>query len=246
MSVVLVTGGTGVLGSKVVPLLRERGHEVRVLSRRPDAGTHVGNLYTGEGIDEAARDAELVLHAASDTHRQGRSDLEQTQRLLEASIGARHLLYVSIVGIDRIPYGYYKRKLACEAAITARQIPNTILRATQFHELLAGGLAAAGRLPLAPLPLDWQFQSVAAAEVAERAAEILDGEPRGRATDFGGPEVLSARTIVDVWRERHGRPRRVVKLRLPGRFSSGLRDGRNTCPENADGRQRWAEFVNGG
>lgn len=246
MSVVLVTGGTGVLGSKVVPLLRERGHELRVLSRRPDAGTHVGNLYTGEGVAEAARDAELVFHAASDTRRQGRSDLEQTQRLLEASIGARHLLYISVVGIDQIPYGYYSRKLVCEGEIAASQIPHTIFRATQFHELLAGGLSKIERLPLAPLPLDWRFQSVAAAEVAERAAEILDGEPRGRATDFGGPEVLSARTIVDVWRERHGRPRRVVKLRVPGRFSSGLREGRNTCPEHADGRQSWAEFVNGG
>ena len=246
MTVVLVTGGTGVLGSKVVPLLRERGHEVRVLSRRPDAGTHVGNLYTGEGVAEAARDVELVLHAASDTSRQGQSDLEQTQRLLEASIGARHLLYVSIVGIDRIPFGYYKRKLACEAAIAASQIQHTVLRATQFHELLAGGLAAVGRLPLAPLPLDWQFQSVAAAEVAERVAEILDGEPRGRAADFGGPEVLSARTIVDVWRARHGRPRRVIKLRYPGRFSRGLREGRNTCPDHAHGRQRWLEFVANG
>jgi uncharacterized protein YbjT (DUF2867 family) len=245
VSVVLVTGGTGVLGRKLVPLLRERGHEVRVLSRRAGAGTHVGNLYTGERVAEAARDAELVLHAASDTRRQGRSDLEQTQRLLEASIGARHLLYVSIVGIDRIPYGYYRRKLACEAAIAATDIPHTIFRATQFHELLAGGLAAAGRLPLAPLPLDWRFQSVAAAEVAARVAELTDGEPLGRAPDFGGPEVLTGRAIVDVWRERHGRPPRVVPLRVPGRFSRGLREGRNTCPEHADGRQRWAEFVGG-
>jgi uncharacterized protein YbjT (DUF2867 family) len=246
VSIVLVTGGSGVLGSKVVPLLRERGHEVRVLSRRPDGGTHLGNLYTGEGVAEATRDAELVLHAASDTRRQGRSDLEQTQRLLEASIGARHLLYISIVGIDRIPYGYYSRKLACEAAIVASQIPHTIFRATQFHELLAGGLTVAGRLPLAPLPLDWRFQSVAAAEVAERAAELLDGEPKGRATDLGGPEVLTARTILDVWRERHGRPRRVVNLRVPGRFSRGLRKGLNTCSDHADGRQSWAEFVSGG
>lgn len=245
MSVVLVTGGSGVLGSKVVPLLRERGHDVRVLSRRPGAGTHVGNLYTGEGVAEAARDVELVLHAASDTRRQGRSDLEQTQRLLEATSGARHLLYISIVGIDRIPYGYYKRKLACETAIAASQVPHTILRATQFHELLALGLTAAGRLPLAPLPLDWQFQSVAAAEVAERAVETLEGEPQGRATDFGGPEVLPARTIVDAWRARHGRPRRVVGLRYPGRFSRGLREGRNTCPGHADGRETWAEFVGG-
>ena len=243
MSVVLVTGGTGVLGSRLVPLLRERGHDVRVLSRRAGAGTHVGDLSTGEGVADATGGAELVVHAASDSRRRGRADLQQTERLLAASIGARHLLYISIVGIDRIPYGYYRNKLACEAAIAASPIPHTIFRATQFHELLAGGLSKVQRLPLAPLPLDWRFQSVAAAEVAERVAELLDGEPRGRAPDFGGPEVLTAREILGVWRERRGRPRAAVNLRVPGRFSRGLREGLNTCPDHADGRQSWAEFV---
>jgi uncharacterized protein YbjT (DUF2867 family) len=246
MSLVLVTGGTGVLGSRVVPLLRERGHEVRVLSRRHGAGTHRGDLSTGEGVAEAAGGAELVLHAASDSRRLGRPDVQQTERLLAASIGARHLLYVSIVGIDRIPYGYYRKKLACEAVIVASPIPHTIFRATQFHERVAGGLSTVERLPLAPLPLDWRFQSVAAAEVAARAAELLDGEPLGRAPSFGGPEVLTAREILGVWRERRGRPRAVVNVRLPGRFSRGLREGRNTCPDHADGRQSWAEFVSRG
>lgn len=246
MSVVLVTGGTGVLGSRVVPLLRGGGHDVRVLSRRPGAGTHHGDLSTGEGVAQATGGAELVLHAASDTHRFGRADVQQTERLLAASIGARHLLYVSIVGIDRIPYGYYRNKLACEAAIVASPIPHTIFRATQFHELLAGGLSTVARLPLAPLPLDWRFQSVAAAEVAARVAQLLDGEPLGRAPDFGGPEVLTARDILGVWRERRGRPRAVVNLRVPGRFSRGLREGRLTCPDHADGRQTWAEFVRDG
>src|SRR4051794_6980079 len=133
MSVVLVTGGTGVLGRHVVSLARERGHDVRVLSRRPGAGTHVGDLATGAGVAEAARGAELVVHAASDTRRLGRSDLEQTRRLLAAARDARHLLFISIVGIDAIPYAYYRRKLACERAVAASGVPHTTLRATQFH-----------------------------------------------------------------------------------------------------------------
>jgi nucleoside-diphosphate-sugar epimerase len=107
MSTLLVTGGTGALGRHIVARLRERGDDVRVLSRRPGAGTHVGDLSTGEGVAEAARDAELVVHAASDTFRRlGRSDLDQTRNLLDAAKDANHLLYVSIVGIDSIPYVY--------------------------------------------------------------------------------------------------------------------------------------------
>ncbi|MDQ3850792.1 MAG: SDR family oxidoreductase [Actinomycetota bacterium] len=231
------------LGTHLVRLLRERGHEVRVLSRRPGAGTHLGDLGTGEGVAEAALGAELVLHAASDTRRRGRSDPQQTRQLLAATEGVRQLLYVSIVGIDAIELGYYKRKLACERAIAAGSVPYTILRATQFHELLAFVLERAGRLPLTPLPLDWRFQSAAAQEVAARAVDLLEGEPHGRAPDFGGPEVLSAREIVEPWRELRGRPRRIVDLRLPGRVSRAFRQGLNTSPDRAEGRQRWTEFI---
>ena len=243
MSVVLVTGGSGTLGSRLVAALRERDHDVRVLSRRPGAGTHRGDLTTGEGVAEVAAGAELVLHAASDTRRRGKADLEQTRRLLAAAPDARHLLYVSIVGIDAIPFGYYRRKLACEREVATSSVPHTIFRATQFHELLALGLRSVGRLPVVPLPLEWPFQSVAAAEATGRAVELLDGEPLGRAPDFGGPEVLTVREIVAAWRERHGRPRRFVNLRLPGRVSRGFRAGRHTCPEHRDGHQTWSEFV---
>jgi uncharacterized protein YbjT (DUF2867 family) len=215
---------------------------VRVLSRRAEVGTHRGDLSTGEGVAEAAAGADLVLHAASDTRRGGRSDLEQTRQLLAAT-QPRHLLYVSIVGIDAIPFGYYKAKLACEREISGGSVPHTILRATQFHELLALVLRRIERLPVAPLPLDWRFQSVAAAEAAARAVELLEGEPLGRAPDFGGPEVLDVRELVGTWRERRERPRRIAHVRVPGRVARCFREGRNTCPERADGRQRWGEFL---
>jgi uncharacterized protein YbjT (DUF2867 family) len=243
MSTVLVTGGSGTLGKHLVGLLRRRGHDLRVLSRRPDAGTHQGDLRTGEGLAEAAEGAELILHAASDTRRAGRSDLAQTRQLLAAATKARLLLYVSIVGIDAIPFTYYKAKLACEREISSSPVPHTILRTTQFHERLAWLMTKVERLPVAPLPLEWRFQSVAAAEVAARAVELLEGKPLGRASDFGGPEVVTVRELVGTWRQRRGRPRRVTNLRVPGRVSRGLREGRNTCPDHADGMQRWADFV---
>jgi uncharacterized protein YbjT (DUF2867 family) len=162
MSVVLVTGGSGTFGSKLVPLLAERGHEVRVLSRRPGAGTHVGDLVTGAGVADAAVDAELIVHAATDNSiRAGRTDLMQTTNLLCAATGCRHLLYLSIVGIDDIPFGYYQRKLACEQTIAASSVPYTTLRATQFHELIDKTLRTVSRWPAALLPLGFRFQSVA-------------------------------------------------------------------------------------
>lgn len=242
MSIVLVTGGSGTLGRHLVPILAGRGHEVRVLSRRPGAGTHVGDLATGVGLAEATAGAELVVHAASD-RRMGRSDPGQTANLLAAAESCRHLLYVSIVGVDAIPFGYYQTKLACERLIEASGLPSTTLRATQFHELLAMALRAMRRLPAAVLPLEMVFQSVAAAEVAARVAELVEGEPLRRAPDFGGPEVLTGWQITGIWRARHGWPRTALNVRLPGRAYRAFADGRGTCPEHADGRQTWAEFV---
>src|SRR5262245_7008951 len=103
MSVVLVTGGTGTFGGKLVPILAARGHEVRILSRRAGRGTHVGNLITGAGVAQAAGGADLVVHAATDNRiRIGRADPEQTRQLLAAVRSCRHLLYISIVGVDAI------------------------------------------------------------------------------------------------------------------------------------------------
>jgi uncharacterized protein YbjT (DUF2867 family) len=245
VSVVLVTGGTGILGTPLVPLLRERGHEVRVLSRRAGAGTHVGDLKTGEGVDAAAAGAELVVHAASDVRQRGRSDAQQMRHLLPAVRDARHVVYVSIVGVDEIPVGYYRRKLLCEHAIATSGVPHTIQRATQFHTLLEQWLRRAEWLPLAPVPPDLRLQPVAPVEVAERIAALLDGEPVGRAPDFGGPEVLTSRSIVDTWRARRGGPRWVVGLTLPGAVARAVREGRATCPDHTDGRETWAQFVAG-
>jgi uncharacterized protein YbjT (DUF2867 family) len=246
MSVVLVTGGTGTLGRKLVPILAARGHEVRILSRDLGRGTHFGDLTTGTGLKQAGAGADLVVHAATDSRtRIGRTDPEQTSRLLAAIPDCRHLLYISIVGIDAIGLRYYKSKLECERLIAASRVPSTTLRATQFHELIARVLRAASRSPVAMLPLDLLFQSVAAAEVAARAADLLEGEPLGRAADFGGPQVLTGRQITHAWLKRHNWPRIVFGARWPGAVYRAFAEGRNTCPDHADGRQTWDEYLVG-
>jgi uncharacterized protein YbjT (DUF2867 family) len=242
---ILVTGGTGTLGSEVVSLLRNRGEEVRVLSRRSGIGTHLGDLTSGRGLAAAADGVDRVVHAASDTRRFGRTDLEQTANLLRATRSVSHVVFVSIVGIDEIPYAYYRKKRDCEHLFETSGIPHTIARATQFHELIAMLLRYAERLPVAPLPLDFSFQSVAAADVATHVVGLLDGEPLGRAKDFGGPDVATLGDMVRCWQEIRGRPRSLVNLAVPGRVARGFRQGRNTCPDHADGDQVWGDFVRG-
>src|SRR5207302_10838477 len=139
-------------------------------------------------------------------------------------------LYVSIVGIDRIPLIYYRRKLACEQLVASSGIGHTILRATQFHELLSGALLAVERWPIAPLPLSWRFQPVAAAEVAARAVGLLVSGPQGRAPDLGGPEGLTVDEIVRGWRSLPGHPHRGIGVSLPGRLARVLHSGFATCP----------------
>ncbi|MGQ4599503.1 NAD(P)H-binding protein [Nocardia sp. R6R-6] len=240
---ILVTGGTGALGRLVVGRLREQGHDVRVLSRRSGAGTHVGDLRTGEGISEAAAGIDVIVHAASDVRRWGGPDIAHTENLLRVARGVEQLLYVSIVGIDRIPFRYYRNKLACEQRIIDSGVPHTILRATQFHELLGSVLQTVEGWPVAPLPLDFRFQPVAAADVARRIAELVKSGPVGRAPDFGGPEVQTLAQLAEVWRAARQRPRRVFRIPVPGKIGRAFRAGENTCPDHVHDGQTWAQFV---
>src|SRR5438132_6587934 len=135
---VLVTGGTGTLGRHVVSLLRQSGHRARILSRQPRGHVDAvrGDLKNGASLAKALAGMEAIIHAASATREplSGRAvDVRGTRRLLTMArdAGIRHVIYVSIVGIDRVAYPYYKTKLAAEAVVRENLVPWTILRATQ-------------------------------------------------------------------------------------------------------------------
>jgi uncharacterized protein YbjT (DUF2867 family) len=239
VATVLVTGASGRLGTKTVRVLEEAGHDPRPFARR--AGS---DLVSGEGLAEALDGVTRVLHAASDSHtRDGADDLDATRNLLAAAAaGVEHVLYVSIVGVDRIPYRYYRNKLACEQLVAASGIPFTILRATQFHELGEGVLREKERRWLSLIyPFDFKVQLVAAQEVAMRAVQLLAGPPQQAVVEFGGPEVLTVREAVDTWRDLRG-PLRVLPLPYPGKVARAFREGLATT-DRAEGRQTWREYV---
>ena len=140
MSRVLVTGGTGVLGSRVASRLGARGHEVRILTRRGadqqagGAKAFTGELRSGRGLEDAVADVDAIVHCASGVWRARTTELDGMRNLIAATGTARpHLIYISIVGVDRIPYFYYRAKLDAERTLERSELPWTILRATQFH-----------------------------------------------------------------------------------------------------------------
>jgi uncharacterized protein YbjT (DUF2867 family) len=248
MSDVLVTGGTGLLGRAVVARLAAAGHTVRVLRRSGSADPRavVGDLATGAGLGAAVAGVAAIVHCASDPRDPRRVDVTGTRRLLDAAraVGRPHVVDVSIVGVDRIPYAYYRAKAIAEEAVIASGLPWTVLRATQFHEFTAALVGHLTRLPVVPAPRGWRVQPVDVGEVAARLAAAVDEGPAGRLPDLGGPEVLS---IADLAR-RHlaatDRRRPVVPLPVPGAFSAALRAGANLAPDSRVG-DTFAQFLAG-
>ena len=187
---ILVTGGTGSLGSRVVKRLSEAGDKVRVMSRYRHANTIRGDLLTGEGPEEAVEGVSTIIHCASSSLRKTRQvDVDGTRRLLWAAerAGVSHLLFISIVGVDRNPYfPYYRMKLETERIIEHSEVPWTILRATQFHGFVLRLIQALDRLPTMVAPRGFLLQPIDVGEVADRSAELALAGPAGRAPDVGG------------------------------------------------------------
>jgi uncharacterized protein YbjT (DUF2867 family) len=253
MDTVLVTGGTGALGRRVARALAADGYTVRILSRTaaepPIRGAEVAvaDLGTGSGLVQAVAGTTAIVHCATDPGNARAVDVAGTERLLDAArhAGRPHVVYVSIVGIDRIPWEYYRAKLAAEQVIAGSGLPWTVLRATQFHGFVADLLDRLAGLPLVPVPRGWRVQPVDVDEVARQLAEAVAAGPAGRLPDLGGPEVLSVATLVrDRLRElRRRRP--VVQVPVPGAFSAALRNGANLVPGARPGGRTWQDFLAG-
>ena len=246
---ILVTGATGTLGRPLVERLLADGAQVRVMSRRPRPADNdrpyawaAADLTTGAGLADAAAGAGTIVHCATDF----RNDVESTRHLVEAARkagGEPHLVYISIVGVDRVPFPYYQRKLGAERVIEESGLPWTILRATQFHDLIARMTLAQRRLPVVFVPSGCRFQPIEVTEVAVRLAELAQGAPAGRVPDMGGPEVRGADDLARVTLRAVGLRHLLVPLRLPGKAFRGFRAGGHLAPERAVGKVTYEEYL---
>jgi uncharacterized protein YbjT (DUF2867 family) len=207
---IVVIGGTGLIGSKTVAILRQGGHEV--LAASPQSGI---NTITGEGLKGAMAGAQVVIDLANSPSFEDKAVLEffetSGRNLLaaEAAAGVRHHVALSIVAIDRTDNGYFRAKVAQEKLIKASGIPHTIVRSTQFLEFLRGiaDSSADGNVVRLPPVL---FQPIAADDVAANVADVAVAAPRNGIVEIAGPERAPFNEIIARYLKAVGDPRQVV------------------------------------
>ncbi|MGJ6969115.1 SDR family oxidoreductase [Streptosporangium sp. G11] len=246
-SSILLTGGTGTLGRLVLPLLRDAGCDVRVLSRRDrdslDGVEYMsGDLLKGEGIEPAVDGAEIILHLAGST----KGDTEATENLVRAASRARvrHLLYISVIGADRIPLSWFSSKLGAERTVAGSGLPWTTLRAAQFHDLTFKTVRAMAKLPVIPVPGGMRFQPVDARDVAARLVELTLGKPAGLVPDLAGPRVYGMAELTRGYLRARGKRRLMMPVRMPGKAGRAYRAGENLSLERAaTGERTWEDFL---
>jgi uncharacterized protein YbjT (DUF2867 family) len=257
---ILVTGGTGGLGRRVVARLRPSGRRLRVLSRHPressDAVEYVvGDLEKNQGIEAAVRDASIVVHCAGVG--KIKEDLAQAQNLVRAAkqAGVRHMVSISVVGADRVPvksaidrsmFAYFASQRAKERVIEESGLPWTNLRASQFHDgFILVMVRAMAKMPIVLLPAETRFQPVDADEVADALVELTLGEPAGQVADFAGPEIYDSEYLLRSYLQAIGKRRAIVRMKLPGAAAAAIRAGANLAPDRAVGKRTWDDFLSG-
>jgi uncharacterized protein YbjT (DUF2867 family) len=245
---VLVTGGSGALGSLVVSELRWRGHEARPASRRTGF-----DLATGAGVDAAVAGVEAVVHCATRPQNPRQVDVGGTGRLVAAAARqpvVPHLVYISIVGCDLNPFPYYRAKTEVEHRLRQWGGPVTVVRATQFHPLAA---AITRLLTLGPVTLsvgDMAVQPVDTNWVASRLVDVAtEPAPQGfsRTGDLAGPDVLATREIAAMLSSHAGRAApRVVRVPPVGGVMRAFSDRTNLPRGGAEvGGRSFAQWLEG-
>jgi uncharacterized protein YbjT (DUF2867 family) len=209
---IVVIGGTGLIGSKTVPILRQAGHEVVAAS--PNSGV---NTITGEGLAKAVAGAGVVIDLANSPSFEDKAVLAFFQtsgrnvHAAEAAAGVRHHVALSIVGTDRTPdNGYFRAKVAQEKLIEASGIPYTIIRSTQFLEFLKGiadSSMEGDKVRVSP----GLFQPIAADDVAAMVADVALAPPRNGIVEIAGPERAPFNEIVARYLKAVGDHRQVVR-----------------------------------
>jgi uncharacterized protein YbjT (DUF2867 family) len=246
---VAVVGGTGTLGSLVVAELSRRGAPVRALSRGA-GGVPTGvehrrcDLTSGAGLAAALAGASVVIDAANSIKAPEETLVAGTRRLLEAgaAAGVDHHLAISIVGVDLLPMSYYRAKVAQEEAIAAGPLPWTILRATQFHQLLDGGFAALARFGVCPTGTA-RLQPIEPSVAAARLADAALAAPAGRLPDLGGPRVETLGELSRAWAAARGKRRLPLRVPAWGKLGRGLAAGALCVPGATGSGEDFEEWL---
>ncbi|MDR6987650.1 uncharacterized protein YbjT (DUF2867 family) [Paenarthrobacter nitroguajacolicus] len=259
MTSVCVAGGTGQVGREVVRLAAAAGLKVTALSRhvppygsqrRHDGVTYVrGDVTTGEGLAAALEGADVVIDCLEGQFGKAqRKFADGGARLLAAAhrAGVTRAVALSIINCDKSTYSYYVSKADKERKYAASALETVVVRATQFHGLVAMVFAAGAKVRLIPVFKGARFQSISPEDVA---GALLDaalegpGPERHRLRTVGGPEVLTMRQMAESWMAATGSKGRIVQVRLPGAMGAFLRAGNNLVPEQKDGTVTFVSWL---
>jgi uncharacterized protein YbjT (DUF2867 family) len=254
MSRILITGGNGMLGRALTTLLIEAGYTVRVSSRNPRAANAKPGvewaqaaLETGEGFAEALAGVDIIIHCATGGYTKAKQvDVEGTRRLLALAkqTGIKHFMYISIIGVDKIPNSYLQAKYDVEQLVAASGVPYTILRAAQFYgEFIAALLKMFTKPPIGLIPKGFSYQPVDIGDVAERMVELVKAGPSGRVPDIAGPRTYELVDLARTWLQAQGKRKPLFQIPVPGQFGAAMRAGYSTAPDKAGNGLTWEDWL---
>lgn len=253
MTTILVTGGSGTLGRAVIARLAARQYRTRALVRHggsslPGSVEVVsGDLASGRGLGEVVAEVHTIIHCASAYQDAQHVDVEGTQLLLEEArtSGISHLIYPSIVGVDRSSYAYYQAKRVTERLIEQGPLPWTIARITQFHEYMLWLILSfeAGAESLMSIPAGMRFQSIDVGEVADCLVALVEQGPGAYTPPIGGPQVLTIEEMAEIYLRVRGKKATIHSEASREELFQVFRSGINLVPDHAVGTITWEAFL---
>lgn len=246
---VLVTGSTGKLGSALLKQLKDFDYNVKITSRRkPEGFEHFewvySDLLTGEGLEEAVNDIEVIIHAATSPLKNSRLiDVSGLEKFLHKIDHIKHFIFPSIVGIEDIPFKYYKLKCEAEELLTNSSIPYTIARATQFHRFVDDLFLSKPFFNRYVIPGKIKLQCVEADEFAHQLIDLISSSPQGRIEDFGGPEILTLTEMAELKIKVNNETNKVLSIPLSGKLYKSFVDGKNTNAAQKVGTTTFEDYL---
>lgn len=249
---ILITGGTGTLGREILQQLLEKGRAVSVLTSKSNpnlplqAKIHQGNLTDQSTLHQPVSDVEVIIHCASNSLDPQHVDINGTKNLLSVIQKGKlkHFIYISIVGVDKSDFPYYKAKFEVEKMIETSGLPYTIVRATQFHDLVLNRIirqadTGASRLVI---PAHMRFQTIDIREVAAKVLSLADEGPANSTLSIGGPEVLSLEEMAETYLQIANKEMQIATNPDDTSFAA-FKTGVNLCPDQKFGKISWRAHV---
>lgn len=246
---ILVTGSTGQLGSTLLKQLKGSDYKIKITSRsKPE---EIGqfewvysDLSSGEGLEEAIKDVDAIIHAATSPIKNSKIvEVLGLKKFLRKMEHIKHFIYPSIVGIEEIPFKYYKQKYEAEDLLKNSSIPHTIVRGTQFHHFVENLFISKPFFKRYIIPGNFKVQSVDVSDFANHLISLLEKEPQGRADDYGGPEIMTLREMAELKIKINNETNKVLNISLPGKLYKSFSDGKNTNPIQKMGKITFEEYL---